>query len=102
MNSITNTLTSLANEAKAEEQKIVGKHRKPAKTPLSHHVHRTVVHVMHTGQLMWIGLPAILAFEAARPAWEKFIEVPLSSLMFGHPDSTHTEAISTITQHYFG
>lgn len=99
---ITKTLENLANEAKAEESKIVGKHRKEAKTPIVHHLHRTAVHVYHTGQLMWIGLPAILAFEAARPAWEKFVETPLTDIMFGSHGSSHTEALGTIAQHYFG
>jgi len=102
MNSITSTLHTLATEAKAEETKIVGKHRK-ALTPnqkIAHKIHRTAVHVMHTGQLMWIGLPAIFAFELGRPAWVRFVETPIADLMFGDHGSTHVEALSTITQHF--
>lgn len=102
MNKITSTLHTLSNEAKAEEQKIVGKHRKAERTPIGHHIHRTAVHFLHTGQLMWMGLPAILAFEAARPAWQKFVETPIADLMFGNHSSAHAEAMSTIAQHYFG
>jgi hypothetical protein len=97
-----NTLRNLANEAKAEERKIVGRHRRTP-TPnekIAHTAHRAAVHVLHTGQLAWIGLPAIFAFEAARPIWERFVEIPLSSMMFGEHATTHTESIATLTAHF--
>lgn len=101
---ITNTLANLAKEAKAEESKIVGRHRANAKTPLAHHLHRFGVHAMHTGQLAWIGLPAILAFEAARPAWQRYVETPIADTLFGNHGSVHTTAqtVSTITAHFLG
>ena len=107
MNKITSTLHTLSNEAKAEESKIVGRHRK-ALTPnqvIARNAHRTAIHVFHTFQLMWIGLPAILAFEVSRPAWMRFVETPLSELMFGHGDSTTHEAMSTLntlSTHFIG
>ena len=102
MKNITSTLHNLATEAKAEEGKIVGKHRKAERTPIGHHIHRTAVHFLHTGQLMWMGLPAILAFEAARPAWVRFVETPISNILFGDHGSTTVHAASTVAQHYFG
>lgn len=101
---ITRTLHNLADEAKAEETKIIGRHRK-ALTPnqvIAHKAHRAAVHVYHTGQLMWLGLPAILAFEISRPAWMRYVETPLSELMFGHGESATTHAIGTISQHIIG
>lgn len=107
MNKINSILHNLATEAKAEEGKIVGRHRKELSPnqKIAHKVHRAAVHVYHTGQLMWIGLPAIIAFELGRPAWMKFVETPIADLMFGNHSSAHTEALSTlstISTHYFG
>lgn len=99
---IRSTLHNLAQEAKAEETKIVGRHRDNNRRPMSHRIHRTAVHLMHTGQLTAIGLPAILAFEAARPVWEKFVEAPMKEFMFGHDSSAHVEALSTISTHFLG
>lgn len=105
MKNFTNGLRTLAEEAKAEERKIVGRHRKELSPNqvLAHKAHRAAVHVYHTGQLMWVGLPAILAFEAARPAWARFVETPIANILFGdHATPTHTEAIGTVAQHFFG
>lgn len=107
MNSITSTLHTIAEEAKAEETKIIGRHRK-ALSPqqkIAHKAHRAFVHVYHTGQLAWIGLPAIFAFEAARPIWERFVETPIANTLFGeHTETVHAlpATVSTIAQHYIG
>lgn len=104
MNKLNSTLRDLANEAKAEEGKIVGRHRKELspQQKIAYKAHRTAVHVLHTGQVMWIGLAPILAFELGRPAWARFVETPIANVMFGNHGSAHTEAMTTIAQHYFG
>lgn len=104
MKNITSTLHNLATEAKAEEGKIVGKHRK-VETSTAKAVrvaHKASVHAMHTGQIMWVGLSPILVFEAARPAWARFVETPIADLMFGNHGSSTVHAASTVAQHFIG
>lgn len=107
MKNITRDLHNYAKtlriEAEAEESKVIGRHRRAesASSRIARNVHRTSVHVTHTGSLIGAGLPAILAFEAARPAWQKFVEHPIAELMFGHGEETHTTA-ATIAQHFIG
>lgn len=88
-------LHELAEEAKADEQKIVGKHRRneSPRTKTLRAAHNASKHAVHFVWLTWVGMPAILTFEAGRPFWEKYVELPLSTVMVG---TSHTEAFSAL------
>lgn len=95
---------NLAKEAEADERRVareIGRHRRVETKAeiLLAKAHRTQKHMVHTIILVWTGLPAILAFEAARPLWVKYVESPLSDIMVG---TSHTEAFSTIAGHFLG
>src|SRR3954471_3036114 len=86
---------NLAKEAEADESRMkaeIGRHRRieTKAEKLQHHAHNTAKHAVHVIALTWMGLPAILAFEAARPLWSKYVETPLSDIMVGNEDIVST------------
>lgn len=95
---------NLAKEAEADERRVaqeIGRHRRveTKAEKVAARAHNTTKHLVHTIILVWAGLPAILAFETARPLWVKYVESPLSDVMVG---TSHVEAMHTITTHFLG
>ena len=88
----------LAQEAEADERREaarIGRHRRPVtKADILHEkAHNTSKHLVHIILLTGAGMPAILTFEALRPLWTKYVEMPLTDVMVGsHPA---TEALHT-------
>lgn len=91
---------NLAIEAEQDEKKIVGKHRRDEGVHIKavRAAHNTSKHAIHVVALTWAGMPAILAFEAARPWWEKYVESNLTHMV----GSEHVEAIHTVSNHFLG
>lgn len=96
---VAQTVRNLANEAEADERREVariGRHRKAmTKTDILHEkAHNTSKHLVHVILLTGAGMPAILTFEALRPLWTRYVEMPLTDVMIGsHPA---TEALTAV------
>lgn len=94
MGRISSTLRNLAKEAEADEHRLshhVAQHRLVLTRAeiMAEKAHRTAKHCVHILILTGAGLPAILAFETARPLWVRYVESPLSRIMLGNQDVAH-------------
>lgn len=105
-NLVTN-FRSLAHEAEADERAVqheIGRHRRIAtkREVLYRKGHHVAKHCVHILLLTWAGLPAILAFETARPLWVKYVETPITDITVGHDAvvSHTTEVLNLLIAHY--